>query len=253
MPHQVLLFLLAHLPQYARMLDTQTKHGRIIEVIVITAQNLSKDFHSGRGTVHALNNINLHIEHGEIAIIAGRSGSGKSTLLHVIAGIEKPDTGILHCLGQNMQTLAGTKLSQILRQNVGFVFQRGNLLSHLTVAENISMPMRINGVSKPQATLRCEHLLERVGLAGAGLAMPIELSGGENQRVSIARAIAHSPRLLLADEPTASLDSVSGAIVTDMIVSLARQIACTVVIATHDQEVMRRGDSLMTIYDGQLQ
>lgn len=217
---------------------------------MIVASDLYKSYTSGRGEIRALRGVSFAIPSGAVAVFAGRSGSGKTTLLHIVAGLEKADAGRVACLGVDVSALNGRRLSMFLRRQVGFVFQRGNLLSHLSVAENIALPMRLNGYDDKTIAARSATLLDRVGLPGVANAMPAELSGGELQRVSVARATAHHPALVLADEPTASVDSATGGLVTDLLVGLAKEAGSTVVIATHDKDVMQRGDLILRIEDG---
>ena len=146
----------------------------------------------------------------EFAAVIGKSGSGKSTLLNCIGGLEPPDRGRITCFGTPIYSLGARELSLFQRRHVGFVFQRGNLLSYLTVAENIGFPLTLNGVRGNERSKRIGELLERIGLGSAAKALPHELSSGETQRVAMARAIAHEPKMLLADEPTANLDTDTG-------------------------------------------
>jgi ABC-type lipoprotein export system ATPase subunit len=154
------------------------------------------------------------------------------------------------CHGEEITALTGARLSRFLRSSVGFVFQFGNLLSYLTVFRNIALPLVLNGMDKTACEKRVFDLLERVGLRDAGAALPHELSGGELQRVAIARAIAHKPRLLLADEPTASLDSATAHQLIEMMFGLGKENRCTIVVTTHDQEILRLADQVVRLRDG---
>jgi ABC-type lipoprotein export system ATPase subunit len=217
---------------------------------MVRAEGLHKGFSSGRGRVEALRDVSLHVREGANLIVVGKSGSGKTTLLHCVAGLEKPDRGSITCLGVEIQALGRKALSLFQRRNLGFVFQFGNLISYLTVYDNIAFPLVLNGFSGRQASRRIRDLLERMELGHMGAALPRELSGGEIQRVAFARAIAHSPRILLADEPTASLDSKTGRRLIELILEMSRESGCTAVIATHDPEIIELADAKMALKDG---
>ena len=221
-------------------------------MIEIQVKNICKSYRSGRGHVQALWDVSFQIEKTAATAVVGKSGSGKTTLLNCIGGLERPDTGGISCDGQEIHSLGSMDLSRFQREKVGFVFQRGNLLSYLNVSENIGFPLTLNGVGKKWRALRIEELLDRIGLKGAGRAMPHELSGGEIQRVSAARAMAHSPRILLADEPTASLDSETGQNLVSLMFEMGREQGCTLVISTHDQEICLLADKRIYLKDGRV-
>jgi ABC-type lipoprotein export system ATPase subunit len=220
---------------------------------VIQVSGICKTFRSGRGERVALKDISFIVEKGEGLIMAGKSGSGKTTLLNCIGGLEKPDQGFVRCGRVEIHSLSRKKLSNFQRRQIGFVFQAGNLLSYLTVRENIEFPLALNEIARPQRKCRVEELLESVGLKGAGSAMPFELSAGETQRVAFARAIAHSPSILLADEPTASLDSENGRQLIALMISLSRESNCTMVVATHDPEMICSAPNKIFLKDGQIE
>ena len=184
------------------------------------------------------------------ATVVGKSGSGKSTLLNCIAGIESPDKGRVVCFGQDITALSSKALSEFQRRWAGFVFQHGNLLSYLSVFENIAFPLALNGMTAPRRAARVKTLLERIGLSGAEKAMPHELSGGEIQRVAAARALAHSPRMVLADEPTANLDTETGKQLVNLMFEIGREQGCTLIIATHDAEISALADKTIYLRDG---
>jgi putative ABC transport system ATP-binding protein len=217
---------------------------------VIEVVDLCKSYQSGRRTLTALENISFKVAQGESFVVAGKSGSGKTTLLNCIGGLERPDRGTILCDGLEINHLSRSALSRFQRERIGFVFQRGNLLSFLTVRENLSFPLALNGVNGKQREMRIEALLESIGLPELGAALPGELSGGETQRVAFARAIAHRPTLLLADEPTASLDSATGRRLIGLMFSLCRQQQCTLVTASHDPEVIRTAERQFQLKDG---
>lgn len=220
---------------------------------MIKVEGLGKSFRSGRGQVQALSGISFQLEEGRRLAILGKSGSGKSTLLNCLGGLERPDQGDVWCAGLRLAELSPGALAAFQRRHVGFVFQFGNLLSYLTVEENLTLPLAMNGMEGRARADRIGELLESVGLSGIGRAMPRELSGGEVQRVAFARAIAHKPRLLLADEPTASLDSGNGGQLVELMFDLTRRSGCTIVLATHDQDVMAFADDVIRLRDGHLE
>ena len=217
---------------------------------MIALADIDKTFRSGRGRVDALVNVSLEVAAGGFAAIMGKSGSGKSTLLNCIGGLEMPERGEIRCYETVVNRLAARQLSLLQRRHLGFVFQRGNLLSYLTVAENIGLPLTLNDVTGAERTRRIEALLEGIGLAEAARALPHELSGGETQRVSVARAIAHRPRLLLADEPTANLDTDSGRQVVELLRRLSAEDGATIIMATHDRDILNDVDQIIYLKDG---
>lgn len=210
-------------------------------------------FRSGRGAITALERISFSLEGGIFAAVVGKSGSGKSTLLGCIGGLERPDSGRISCLEIQVHCLKGRALSHFQRRQVGFVFQKGNLLSYLTVAENIGFPLALNGIPGKIRKKRIRELLERINLLDAAKALPHELSGGEAQRVAVARAISHHPKILLADEPTASLDSSTGRDVVSLIREMTKDCGCSVIMATHDTEIIEKVDTVLHLKDGKVQ
>jgi len=187
-----------------------------------------------------------------VVAIVGRSGSGKTTLLHCAGGLEPPDSGRVTCFGEEIHALSRRELALFLRRSVGFVFQLGNLLSYLTVAENIALPMALNGIPRRERRRRTAALLERVGLGERGPALPRELSGGEMQRISFARAVAHRPKMVLADEPTANLDSATGRDLMALMQEIVREQRCTLLVATHDPAVEAIADEVLRLHDGRV-
>lgn len=219
---------------------------------MIQMTSVTKTFKSGRGAVTALDQVTLSIAPGEFAAVIGKSGSGKSTLLNSLGGLEPPDQGSIVCFGAPIYSLHGRKLSLFQRQHMGFVFQRGNLLSYLTVAENIGFPLTLNGIVGNDRLKRIDELLDRIELLGAEKAFPHELSMGEAQRVATARAVAHYPKMLLADEPTASLDTESGRRIVELIGDLGKDFGCTVIMATHDRDITRTANPVICLKDGRI-
>lgn len=220
---------------------------------MIEVKHISKQYRSGRGIVRALADVSFTLDGGKTLAVVGKSGSGKSTLLRVVGGLEQPDAGTVACFGVDICSLSGSRLSRFLREQVGFVFQYGNLLSYLTVSENIGFPLALMGISVKEQKKRIAALLESIDLPETARALPSELSGGELQRVAIARAIAHHPKLLLADEPTASLDSSTGLSLVNLMIQMGRQQDCTIMVATHDADVLRLADTAIRLRDGAIE
>jgi len=217
---------------------------------MLELSGISKQYLSGRGHVQALTGISFRMEKGSNLALVGKSGSGKTTLMNCIGGIEKPDTGKVSIDGCELQSLSERALCLFQRQHIGFVFQHGNLLSFLTVAENIAFPLNLNGVDGRTRNRRVSELLDLIGLPDIGAAMPYELSGGELQRVAVVRAVSHNPSLLLADEPTANLDSATGIGIMQMMITLTRSQGCTLIMATHDLELIALADRSIRLRDG---
>ena len=217
---------------------------------MIQLDGITKKYRSGRGYIQAIRDVSLTIETGDAVAVIGKSGSGKTTLLNCIGGLERPEKGKVISFDSDIYALSARNLSLFQRRNIGFVFQHGNLLSYLNVYENIAFPLILNGNKKPMIMNRVAELLEKIGLPDAAAAMPHELSGGEIQRVSIARAIAHLPRTLLADEPTASLDTATGKSLAKLLFDMGRDNGCTMILTTHDPDVSWRADRLIEISDG---
>lgn len=219
---------------------------------MIRVQRLNKVYRSGRRKVIALEGVNCTVEPGEALAVVGKSGSGKTTLLNCVGGLERPDSGSVDCLGVNIHQLSLRALSMFQREHLGFVFQFGNLLSYLTVHENIEFPLALNGVPRTERSLRVSELLEKVGLGDSAQALPGELSGGEVQRISFARAVAHRPQFLLADEPTASLDSHTAHDLVRLMLDVMRDQAASLIVTTHDPVVIELTDNIMHLRDGKI-
>jgi putative ABC transport system ATP-binding protein len=219
---------------------------------MIRIENVAKSFSSSRGMVPVVRDVSFSLDAGQSLALMGRSGSGKTTLLYLVGGLERPDSGRIFCLDQPVHDLHGRALARFLREQVGFLFQFGNLLSYLTVAENVAFPLHLNNVSPTRRTHRVEELLEKIGLTAAARALPSELSGGEVQRVAFARSIAHRPKILLADEPTASLDSTTAHGLMDLMFRVGRDEGRTTLAATHDPEVTALADRVLHLEDGRI-
>jgi putative ABC transport system ATP-binding protein len=210
------------------------------------------DVHLSFGKTPALQGARLAVRRGEILAVMGPSGSGKSTLLHCLAGIFTPDSGEIWYGGRRLDTLTDAERTKLRRTDFGFVFQFGQLVPELTAADNIALPLLLNGTRRKAAYQRAADWLGRLGLATMGTRRTGELSGGEAQRVAVARALVAGPQVLFADEPTGSLDSLTGEKVMDMLVDLARAEGTTVVLVTHDARVAAYADRESMVRDGKV-
>lgn len=200
-----------------------------------------------------LDGIDFSAAQGEFVVLVGRSGSGKSTMLRLLGGLEEPDSGSIDYSGVRLESLADAARARIRRREVGFVFQFFNLITTLTAAENIALPLALNGVGKRDIPPRVEAILAELGLQDLGGRLPDELSGGEQQRVAIARAIVHEPRLVLADEPTGNLDLETAEQVLAALDDLCRRRGATLIMATHSPEVVGRADRVLSLRRGRLE
>jgi len=220
---------------------------------MVKTQGLSKYYTFGSGNqVVALNDVNLTVASGEFISIMGPSGSGKSTLLNIVGCLDKPTAGDVYIDDVKIDYGNAGSLVQLHRQTMGFVFQGFNLISTMNALENVWYPMYFNKVPKPERIKRAEELLESVGLRDRALHLPSELSGGEQQRVSIARALANHPRLILADEPTGNIDSRTGKKIIDLMKKLNKEQGITFIVTTHDDLMANNADRVITITDGEI-
>ncbi|MBP2677197.1 MAG: transporter related [Deltaproteobacteria bacterium] len=217
---------------------------------LVELRALTKSYPEGGGERVVFRNLSAGIRRGETVALLGRSGSGKSTLLNLIGGIDLPTGGEVILNGTNLTGLSEQRRTLFRRRHIGLIFQSFNLIPTLTVMENLLLPLELNGRTglRPRAT--AQDLLGRVGLADRAEAYPDRLSGGEQQRVAVARAVIHDPFLLLADEPTGSLDAETGMRVLELIVGLARNAGRTMIIVTHSEDVARAADRVLAIRDG---
>ena len=219
----------------------------------VELRSVSKAFEEGDRRREVLHDLSLTVAPGEVVALVGRSGSGKSTLLNVIAGIDRPSAGTIAVDGQVVSALAERARTIFRRRHLGFVFQFFNLLPTLTVEENVLLPLELVGRgSGPEARAQVARLLAAVGLGDRAAAFPDRLSGGEQQRVAVARALAHDPGLLLADEPTGALDGETGRVVLGLLLDLARDKQRSVILVTHSQEVARAADRVLVLDSGRL-
>jgi putative ABC transport system ATP-binding protein len=219
---------------------------------VIRARGLSKLYREGTTELRALSDVDLDIHGGQLTLLMGPSGSGKTTLLSILGCILRPTEGRLELLGEDVTALPEKELPRIRRNAIGFVFQGFNLFPTLTAAENVALAMDVRGVRGGQARKRAAELLQEIGLQDRSHAFPADLSGGQKQRVAIARALAGDPPILLADEPTAALDSTSGRAVIELLQRLAHHHGRAVVMVTHDPRVLSYGDRILHLEDGRL-
>ena len=220
--------------------------------IVIASKNVSKHFGEGEAQVHALREVDLDINIGDFAAIVGPSGSGKTTLLNILCGLDEVSSGDIQVSGRSLQDMSGSELAKFRREHIGFVFQAYNLIPVLTVMENIEYVMLLQNVPVAERKERVEKFLTEVGLEGKGNRFPVELSGGQQQRVAIARAMVSHPDIILADEPTANLDSETGVLLLDMMRKFNEEFQMTFVFSTHDPQIMERAKRMVTLTDGHI-
>jgi putative ABC transport system ATP-binding protein len=216
-------------------------------------RRVSKVYGSGPTEVHALRNVDLSVERGELVAIMGPSGSGKSTLLHLIGGLDRPSGGDLLVDGRLIGQMADDQVTLFRRKKIGIVFQFFNLLPTLSALENVALPLVLDGRSKAEANHQAEILLTKIGLDKRQHHLPEELSGGEIQRVAMARALAFNPPILLADEPTGNLDSKNGEAILALLKRINQEDGCTVVMVTHSPEAARYGDRTIFLRDGRVE
>jgi putative ABC transport system ATP-binding protein len=218
----------------------------------VTCHNLVKDYGTSDTQVRALRGVNVEIAPGELTLLVGPSGCGKTTLISILAATLEPTAGEVSVLGKELTRLSKREKGVFRAQNVGFVFQQFNLLPSLTAAENVAVPLVINGYSKSSAVAQAEEVLVSVGLADKVNALPAQLSGGQQQRVAIARALVHKPRLLVCDEPTSAIDARTGHAIMTLIREVALQPDRVAVVVTHDQRVFDFADRIVTLEDGRV-
>jgi putative ABC transport system ATP-binding protein len=217
---------------------------------LITAVNLGRIFTIGSEEIHAVHDVNLEIHPGRLLIITGRSGSGKTTLLNLLAGLDTPTSGIVNFRGQDLSKLSESELIDLRRNQIGFVFQSFGLLPLLSAYENVELPLRISKYDRSERQQRTEFCIEQVGLSGRARHRPYELSGGELQRLAIARALVHSPSLILADEPTGELDLATGQAIFRLLKEIASKENVGIVVATHDVAMAQIADEIKELSDG---
>ena len=219
---------------------------------VVEILDVSKSYAEGDAVREVLSNVRLTLHAGEFVVLLGRSGSGKSTLLNLISGIDLPSQGTVRVDGRELVTLSEHERTLLRRERIGFIFQAFNLLPTLTVEENILLPLELTGRDGPDSRNRVRELLDTVGLGNRAASFPDRLSGGEQQRVAVARALAHTPPLLLADEPTGNLDEQTGRKVLDLLEGLTRREKACALIVTHDPGLVARADRVLSLETGRL-
>jgi putative ABC transport system ATP-binding protein len=220
--------------------------------VVIDAHNISKVYNPKTIPVYAVNQVHLHLESGEFTALVGPSGSGKTTLLNLIGGLDRPDEGTILINGEDITRLSDNELISFRLRNIGFVFQSFNLIPVLSAKENVEFIMLLQGINKNERHKRVAQLFEQIGLEDKLNSRPAQLSGGQQQRVAVARALASKPQFVLADEPTANLDSKSAANLLDIMTILNREENITFLFSTHDQRVIERARRVITLVDGRI-
>jgi putative ABC transport system ATP-binding protein len=220
---------------------------------VFEIKNVSKIYGDNEKTkVHALKNVDLNIEEGEFTAIVGPSGSGKTTMLNIMSGLDEVTEGSVHLGGKDISHMSGNELSDFRRDHIGFIFQAYNLIPVLTVQENVEYIMLLQGVDPIERKKRVNEVLTEVGLQGKENRYPNELSGGQKQRVAVVRAIVSKPKIILADEPTANLDSQTGTELVEMMKDLNKKYNFTFVFSTHDPIIMEKAKRLVVLKDGEI-
>jgi putative ABC transport system ATP-binding protein len=231
------------------MADTDSEHSK---KIAIHCQGITKRYGEGESCIHALRGIDLDVNHGELMMVVGPSGCGKTTLISILAGILDQNEGECTVFGENIKNLSHRARIDFRARNVGFVFQSFNLIPALTAAENVAVPLQINGMPEARAIKKASEYLSEVGLSGRENSLPAQLSGGQQQRVAIARALVHNPRLVVCDEPTSALDHVTGQKVMEIMKHIAVNENRTLIIVTHDARIFSFADRIAHMDDGRI-
>lgn len=226
--------------------------GPTVERNFLRLVNLSKSYQEGDQSRSVLQNVNLDIGKGESIAILGKSGSGKTTILNLISGIDEADGGDIFLAGKRLTGMDEYHWTMFRRQNIGFIFQFFNLIPTLTVWENVILPLELNGQTAPEDFQRAKNLLEAVGLSDRGHSFPDRLSGGEQQRIAITRALVHNPLMVLADEPTGNLDEDTGRQILSLLDRLTRQAGKSMLLVTHSLEAARIADRVFSLHEGHL-
>ncbi len=222
----------------------------VVAIPVVEAHGIIRDFRVERGIVHVLRGIDLDIAPGEFVALRGRSGSGKTTLLNILVGLDDPTRGRVNVLGQEMAMLNEPGRAALRREKVGLLFQNAHLFPSLTALENVEVALRLLGTPASERTRRALETLQLVGLGKRAQHRAMELSGGEQQRVALARALVHTPRLVVADEPTGNLDSLTGQSIVALLRTIVRETGVSLLVATHDAVVYSAADRVTQINDG---
>ena len=223
-----------------------------VAATVVEAVGLTRDFQLGTRTVHALRGVDLRIEPGEFVALRGRSGSGKTTLLNILIGLDNPTQGQVNLLGQDLSQLNETARATLRRERVGLLFQNAHLFPTLTAQENVEVALRLQLTPASERTQRARKALELVGLGSRAHHRGLELSGGEQQRVALARALVHTPRFVIADEPTGNLDSLTAKKIVQLFRDIVQQTGIALLVATHDAIIVSAADRIVNISDGRI-
>jgi putative ABC transport system ATP-binding protein len=224
----------------------------MVEQPIAASEALEREYEVGSGVVHALQGVSLRIDRGRLTVIHGRSGSGKTTLLNMIGGLDRPTRGQVWVDGAEVSAMGEEELVRMRREKIGFVFQAFGLVPILSAAENVEVPLRLQNTAPDVRAERVAELLELVGLAGRSRHRPYELSGGEQQRVAIVRALANRPKLLIADEPTGQLDSANARTIMEVVRGLVRSEGVSAIVATHDPLLLDIADRVVELRDGRV-
>lgn len=219
---------------------------------LIKIENTWKIYRLGKVDLTVLKNVSLQVEKGELVVILGPSGSGKSTLLNIISCLDVPTKGNVFLEGQNISSFTEDGLAEIRNKKIGFVFQQFNLFSHLSAVENVALPMIFQGIPENRRKEKAEKILSSFGLEDRFTHRPFELSGGEQQRVAVSRALANNPEIIVADEPTGNVDSKTGEKIMQILRGLNKKEGKTVIIVTHDKGIASYGDNVVNIKDGEI-
>lgn len=217
---------------------------------ILTTENLKKIYETPSGKVYALDGVSVSVSEGEFIAVVGPSGSGKTTFLNMIGGLDRPTAGQVQIRSKPLGSLSSEELTVFRRRNIGFVFQNYNLLPYLNVWENITLPLRLDGVSADEPFIA--EIIKSLGLENKTCNMPYMLSGGQQQRVAIARALSTKPAIILADEPTGNLDSITGMEVIGLLKTCAVKYHQTIVVVTHNEEIAQMADRIIRIEDGKV-
>ncbi|HEX2949319.1 MAG TPA: ABC transporter ATP-binding protein [Armatimonadota bacterium] len=223
-----------------------------MEEVLFKIRDLNKVFHLGKMDVYALKDVNVDIYQGEYLSVMGPSGSGKSTLFNMIGALDRPSSGTITVAGIDLTKLSSRELAYFRGNHIGYVFQAYNIIYSYTAIDNVALPMLFSGKSQSEAEKRAKEVLEMVGLGHRMTHRPGEMSGGQQQRVAIARALANEPAIILADEPTANLDTQTGEDIIQLLSKLSKEAGVTVVTATHDHKMLATSDRIVWIKDGQV-
>lgn len=229
------------------MQETETAIKTIAE-----ARGVTRDFRTGNVVVHALRGIDLRVQQGEFVALRGRSGSGKTTLLNILIGLDNPTAGQVFILERDLATLDESARARLRRESIGMMFQNAHLFPSLTAQENVELPLRLARRASDERVQLARDALKQVGLAPRAHHRGLELSGGEQQRVALARALVHSPRFIVADEPTGNLDSMTGRAIANLLRGTAHYSGIGLLVATHDATVVEAADRVLQIQDGRI-